>query len=425
MKKLQLFITMVAIGIATAAFGQTDTVFTTISQEPGALAPQQFKSEAERAFDFMTPAKWMFKADLGYSLFNLFDDPGIRISAETKLSEALSISANVQYDLESGRLTSREQLRLGTTIRWYYDMKKRIAAGKSASNFSGNYLALEPSWLGEKGSNYYTNSGAELIAKFGIQRRLLRYGYFDLSYGLGVKHNPASPYSRGGWYLSTQPQLSLGLALFSPGKNNMPGGAVCDVIRCFQENRRMFKVDLYNLVAVRAFPNQGTSISLNPSFAYEQKISGSPFSAELSLEGASALYAFDPGYSAPIKANSVGGTGMVELRWYFLQKQRMLKGKSGNNLSGVFLGLHAAYTANQTHVKQMGNNYDDTVNIQYVRSVLGVQHRILDRGFVQFKVGAGAKWSQNNVTYQDDKEISGKYGPTINYYTELKAGLAF
>ncbi len=424
MKKLQLFFTVAAIGIANAAFGQTDTVFTTISQEPGALATQQYSNETERAFNFLTPAKWMFKADLGYSLFNLFDDPGIRISAETKLSEALSISANVQYDLESGRLTSREQLRLGTTIRWYYDMKKRIAAGKSASNFSGNYLALEPSWLRGKESNY-TNSGVELIAKFGIQRRLLRHGYFDLSYGLGVRHNQTSPYSRGGWYLSTRPQVSMGLALFSPKKKDMPVGEVCDVIRCFQETRRMFKIDLYNLLNVTAFPTHGTSFSFNPSVAYEQKIGGSPFSAEFSLAGSSALYAFNTGFPGPIKVNAIGGGGMVELRWYFLQKKRMLEGKSGNNLSGVFWGVHAGYGATRSHFTQIGNNSDGTSNTQYVRSVLGVQHRILNRGFVQFKIGAGAFQRQSNIMYQDGREINGKAGPSLDIYGELKAGLAF
>ena len=411
--------------IATVTFAQTDTVFTTLAEERGTLEPQQFMSEYDRAFEAMTPAKWMFKMDWANMLHYILNKPGINLSAETKLGPSISIAANYQVSLPveitNVELTDRTTpTRYSTTLRWYYNMKKRIAAGKSASNFSGNYVALESALLPAKRYNTF-----EVLAKFGVQRRLLGFGYFDLSYGIGGQYVPSTVYTRKGWYFSSQPRLAIGPALFTPRRNNMPTTAACDVLRCFQESRRMFKIDLYHLIGVGEISNRLTNLSLNPSFAYEHKIGKSPFSAELSAAGTGRISRYKSDVFNPYKARQIGATGMAELRWYFLQKKRILQGKSGNNLSGAFFGLHAAHSIGRSHFENSEFNFNGTYAATTTRAIVGMQHRILDHGFVQFKIGAGSSWRKDKYTHQDGRMENGKRGPEIDYFAELKAGLAF
>ena len=431
MKISQLSATVMALLFATTTFAQTDTVFTTLSQENGTLQPQQFMTEHDRAFGAMTPAKWMFKVDVGKTASNLLNKPGFSIGAEAKLGEAVSLDVNYQYAQPIDapkylRAFVTPKNRFSTTIRWYYDMKKRIAAGKSAANFSGNYIGFESALSTDELSND-PYPRFDFTAKFGMQRRLLRFGYFDLSYGLGARYVPDKVYARSVWTFSMQPQTAIGLALFTPRRNNTPVGSACDVLKCFEENRRMFKIDLYNLMKVNEISNRSTSLSISPSFAYEQKIGPSPFSFEISVSGDGNAYVSKNPFEAAarVKSNGVSGTGMAELRWYLLQKRRILQGKSGNNLSGAFLGLHAAYTAGKNRIWYAENDFTGNFNSTSVRGVLGLQHRILNHGFVQFKIGAGPRWGTGFSVFNNEIIEDLKFGPQLELYTEFKAGLAF
>ena len=429
MKSSQFSAMAMALLFATAAFAQTDTVFTTLSQENGSLAPQQFISEYDRAFETMTPAKWMLKLDLGKTLNSPLTNPSVSIGAEAKLGKAISIDLNYQYSptvpYGDDFIQNSDKHRYSATLRWYYDMKKRIAAGKSASNFSGNYFSVESAVLpldGIAGSS----TTYEFAAKFGLQRRLLRFGYFDLSYGIGAIRYPNTAFSRQQWAFSSKPQAAIGLAFFGPSKNQAPSGTACDVLRCFEENRRLLKIDLYNLLDLDVISNYFTRFTVTPSIAYEQKIGNSPFSAEVSVLGEGLSLISKNNAAGHIKIKQFGLTGMTEMRWYFLQKRRMLQGKSGNNLSGVFAGMHAAYYAAEGIFEQNGtSNGKSFYNTTATRAVLGVQRRFLDHGFIQFKVGAGSIWKRDKYDRTVGSESIYKEGPKWNYYAEFKAGLAF
>ncbi len=431
MKKAQIIIALVANIVVTTTFGQTDTVFTTLSQESGTLGPQQFLGEYDRVFGALKPAKWMFKSDLGQTLSSLFTNPGFHVGFETKLGKAVSVGADYYYSPPSENgLTinlvetfSNTSVRVGTTVRWYYDMKKRIAAGRSASNFSGNYVALEAAAFRVENAL----RGRELVAKFGIQRRLLRYGYFDLSYGLGAKHHPTTVYNRGGWSLTSVPRVAVGVALFSPRKNSIPGGAMCDVLKCFQENRRMLKIDLFNLIRVGEISKQYSYFSFSPSVVLEQKIGNSPFSAGFGLNGSGGVYKISNANTQLgqlSKGNNASAGAVAELRWYFLQKQRILKGKSGNNLSGLFFGLHAEHVSGWSHYWYAEEKKSLNFNNTAVKGVIGLQHRILDHGFIAFKAGVGPKWVKNTGLLNNQTVEFKNYYPW-EIYTELKVGLAF
>ena len=69
--------------------------------------------------------------------------------------------------------------------RYYYNLKKRIAYGKSASNLSANYVSLL------NGMDFYKNPNGDLQGLkrhtgfvYEVQRRLVKNGFFDVNAGI-------------------------------------------------------------------------------------------------------------------------------------------------------------------------------------------------------------------------------------------------
>ena len=73
--------------------------------------------------------------------------------------------------------------------RYYYNLKKRIAYGKSANNLSANYVSLL------NGLDFYKYEGDWGFSKrhtglvYGVQRRLVKNGFFDLNAGIAKVHD--------------------------------------------------------------------------------------------------------------------------------------------------------------------------------------------------------------------------------------------
>lgn len=73
--------------------------------------------------------------------------------------------------------------------RYYYNLRKRIAFGKSANNLSANYVSLL------NGFNFYENEGDWRGSKrhtglvYGVQRRLVKNGFFDVNAGIAKVHD--------------------------------------------------------------------------------------------------------------------------------------------------------------------------------------------------------------------------------------------
>ena len=74
--------------------------------------------------------------------------------------------------------------------RYYYNLKKRIAYGKSANNLSANYVSLL------NGLDLYKNPDGDLqFSKrhtglvYGVQRRLVKNGFFDVNAGIAKVHD--------------------------------------------------------------------------------------------------------------------------------------------------------------------------------------------------------------------------------------------
>jgi hypothetical protein len=77
--------------------------------------------------------------------------------------------------------------------RYYYNLKKRMAQGKSVNNLSANFLSLR--FAGEKDFYNYTEDGENKVKRsnerisfiptWGIQRRIFKRGYFAYQLGVG------------------------------------------------------------------------------------------------------------------------------------------------------------------------------------------------------------------------------------------------
>jgi|GEM_PF-3106840 len=71
----------------------------------------------------------------------------------------------------------------GAGVRYYYNMKKRIAKGKSANNFSANYLSAR---FDMKQRTDIRDDAYSLNILYGIQRRIGKWGYLDFEIGYDI-----------------------------------------------------------------------------------------------------------------------------------------------------------------------------------------------------------------------------------------------
>jgi hypothetical protein len=129
----------------------------------------------------------------------------IKMAYEKKINHsAWSLNSELRYYIrysKSGSPTTGQFVSdIRKTIislepRYYYNLKKRMAQGKSANNLSGNYFsfAIGYQWGGENYQNIYDNSPfandsygydtriGTFAPKWGIQRRVFKHGFADFS----------------------------------------------------------------------------------------------------------------------------------------------------------------------------------------------------------------------------------------------------
>jgi hypothetical protein len=400
MKKFALACCLLYLGVL--AHGQ-DTAYIVTSQIRDQWTPTALVDARSKLFRLQEPVRGMLKINLITQIgvgsvdrngqFGLASqDRGINLDlgAERKLSPAFSVDAGMRLQLlapdysESYRWFRYLQTRLEP--RWYYGMRRHIREGLQADNLSGNYLGLE---LSSAFSRDLTEYQFGMALNYGIQRRLFGWGYFDLGYGLGIVRSPRSVFSRGGNVLFTRPRVRLGLVRTQP----RPGAApdeYCEALRCFREERSMWKADLLNLFDLYA-DSRSQTLAIRPYVAYERKIGVSPFSVNTELFGQSdwGRYAFGETYQ--YRSASVGL--QLQPRWYFNLKRRIALGRSGNNLSGMYLGVQVGGTLTQSEVTPVWQTVERRrAAFLGAAQVFGVQYRFLRSGFadLQFKFGYGA-----------------------------------
>lgn len=438
-----------ALFCATALSAQTDTAFTVVTQESGPLEKQYFAGPFDFVFQRNQPVKALIKWNALALLPNITTDEyylgagrgtndwRLEIAGEVAAGKRLSVNAVAAAAFSGDRESIFDYLHLGIEPRWYISRINHSPEGRNTANLSGNYVSMTT----EARLNLFDNPGIQgndrrwiqqHSLRFGVQRRLLRRGYFDINTGSGIRSENRLTVDMEGniiankriWEHFLDLRIAVGWAISSPktAKETFPA---CDLIQCFREEKRLIKIDLLRLLP--AFDNDVKTVRL--SVAYEQKIGASPWSVNTEIAVPYSRYA-DSGAPENRRSSSetYGAGGSIEPRYYFTLKKRIARGKTGNNLSGIFLGLNAGVRYAKT--KSEEPNYFDypvtqsNTNVR-VAPVFGIQHRMFKHMYFEYKIGLGWEQWKDELQYKQGQLVrtSWNNGPAV--LSELKIGLTF
>lgn len=402
---------------------QTDTLTTMHRVVNEAFEPPKFAEANDYVFMKQVPTPHLLKI----GLFNpdnnrraqgLNSNRGtaLNIDFEQKLGQAFSFNASLDFAFENaltldfgeGLFFNPDEFRfnrIGISLepRYYLGMKRKVKEGLQADNLSGQYIGLKVRYFGTQGleddfdpttiSTWFSNStwpnqdGFEANLQFGIQRRVLKYGYLDFQVGVGMIHHQAITYSRNGenrliptaergWHPQITTNITYGVA-FGPGEPEE--GRQCDVMLCHTEENNLFKINL-----ARAIPQTSTNgskyFNAGIGIAFEQKIGQSPISIQAELTA---------DYSYNLNNGLTLLEWALEPRYYYNLKRRIAQGRSANNLSANYFALR--YSQSSIYASELTSINTET----FITPVWGFQRRLFKRGYIGYQVGPmlGTKFS--------------------------------
>lgn len=181
---------------------QTDTLRTEITEEADSLRPRptrQFVKVYRKFIRAQVEEKTLIKLGatpiFGYAGY-VGPVYGIRseLAVERKLVPAVSVMGALRMVYSHLGNFSEEISAKGLLgARWYYAQNNRIRAGKSANNFSNQYVTIQVSQpllnqarLKTTGERYAPAITGGIGIGWGAQRRLGRLGYLDWNIGPAV-----------------------------------------------------------------------------------------------------------------------------------------------------------------------------------------------------------------------------------------------
>ena len=421
------------------------------AQDTGRVEKQRFMDTYDYFFMTKEPTKWMLKLTNDGQSFNGFSPFWLRF--EKKITPALSVQFGVSPTIApvynnnqlGGYLVGKSvmltpiigsgiglnsKLKLATTgeVRWYYDLKKRIAAGESVNNFSANYFSLRynnvhgvddvrlfpnnflVSYDGKQWKTNYDFSQIQnqITLQYGIQRRFLRFGLIDFSVGLSrtssqsynrkvvfkdgdnsikppntFKYDFTSTWTANNpdvnWQLGTNLRLGLAFGDFKKSQKR----PLCDVLQCYESEKSLFKVSWPNISL--GFRSQ----FLSGALAYERKLFNSAFSVSVMVEFMGSFaqnQRFQTTSTGSFNGNSsyMGIKSYLQPRYYFTQARRIRKHNGGNNLSGLYGGTSVILS--QYNI-QFGDNNKGNLNNSRVGAgpTIGFQQKLFRNGFFDFQ----------------------------------------
>ncbi|MBO9612982.1 MAG: hypothetical protein J7619_09820 [Dyadobacter sp.] len=397
-----------------------DTVSVSYSEETDTLVKQRFLDRYENVFMTKVPTRHMFKIGLSQyyqaKVFALSDDrtinsTSLHLGYEFKFLPAFSIALSGHipyYDLQTPFRESFQNTVLDAQLRWFMNMGRRIRKGKSANNFSGNYLAVfynMPSTM---------QDDPRIGLKLGFQRRFLNFGFMDFAVAL----QQGTPFFHYGafynWDLSTQ--ASFGLAFGDWKKAAI--GPLCDVFLCDEHLSNQWKIRLPELTLGRYM------VRIRTALAFEQKIGTLPFSINFQLNADHSDGFNDirnPEHAAGFQyLNSRSKEKFlsfsVQPRYYFLSKIQKLRGKGGHGFSGPYTGINMAYVYYKGEHRIFRYTFDEIyrkTNAIHVGPLLGYQLRVFRHGYVDC-----------NTSY-NFKDYLNSNKKDFGFTTNITVGIAF
>jgi hypothetical protein len=170
-------------------FAQTDSTKTQYSEEAAAASDFNLKETYNYLIRAQVEEKSLLK--IGVHGFGLSHNGGYfkyGIGYEQKIKPAFSVLAEVQHTLENKNpIHDNPKYSLNVGARYYYNIAKRIRKGKSANNFSANYLSIyQQNGFLKVNDDFQYQSTLNFL--YGIQRRIGKYGYVDFGVGPAWEH---------------------------------------------------------------------------------------------------------------------------------------------------------------------------------------------------------------------------------------------
>jgi hypothetical protein len=160
------------------------------------------------------------------------------------------------------------------------------------------------------------------------------------------------------------------------------------------------------------------------SLAFEHKIKESAFSIQYEGNFLAKNLRYKENIYHTLNYQLTGGASL-EGRWYYSLKRKIAQGKSGNNFNGCFVGVHNGFSS----AKQVVGNMNEVNNSFKLLPIWGIQYRIFDKGFFEYRVGFGTSRKERIVSYavsqpNIEQHFREKIAEPV-FLSELKIGLAF
>ncbi|WP_157488292.1 hypothetical protein [Dyadobacter crusticola] len=412
----------------STAYSQ-DSTGIKFSEEPDTLSRQRFIDRYENVFMTKVPTRHIVKFGLSQYYqavpYPLTDDKtlnnlSLHLGYEVKFLPAFSLALSGHFPLYGVQAPVKESLQntvMDAQLRWFVDMRRRIRKGKSANNFSGNYVSL---FFNIPGT---IENDPKAGVKLGFQRRFLNHGYMDFSLAI---FKSVFDYSYGlATGISFSTQASFGLAIGDWKKSAV--APLCDILLCDEFQRQQWKIRLPE-ITVGYYLNR-----IRTGVAFERKIKTSPWTINVQLDAAMNrgfnylrydhtvnLYDGETMVQRTFKyANVYSREGIVifsvQPRYYFLQKRQQLNGKGGNGLSGWYAGLNTEYSYYKGWHggwDLAGGEFESETNTVQAGPLAGFQLRLFRRGYLDM-----------NTSYNFKKQL-GNQKTSFGLRSNIGVGLA-
>ncbi len=401
-----------------------DDVKVTLTEEIDTLVKQRFIDRYENVFMTKVQTRHMFKIGLSQYFqpipLSLIDDQvlanaSLTFGYEYKFLPAFSIALSSHIPFYVTELASKYRLKnmVGDAqLRWYFNMRKRIKDGKSANNFSGNYLALNYTTVG---TAYMGKNSPTAGLKLGFQRRFFNSGFMDFNLAfqqtdLSFRYGVSSQ-----WSITSQ--ASFGFAFGDWKKAGKRPW--CDVLLCDAHLTSQFKIKL---------PEITVGNNLNRAkfgIAYERKLGYSPFSVNFQYDvnlNSGLSYSKDKPYFYYLfnrfgsdQTKEISQYFTIQPRYYYLQKRQQRNGTGGNGMSGFYIGINTEYYrySGRHNVQNILRTENILQNTLYAGLLAGFQQRLFRHGFLDF-----------NTSYNFKREFISSHD-SFGFRGNLGLGFAF
>jgi hypothetical protein len=189
MKRIISFFSILFLLTGLASGQTTDSTKVEYTEETNESSDFSLKESYNYLIRAQVEEKALLKLGIaGFGISNKGSYLTYVVAYEKKLKPEFSVIAEVRHRV--GKKVSYEHRETVAAFnaggRYYYNLNKRIRKGKSANNFSANYLglSLENQIVRHEFKNHYEPN---LLAVFGLQRRISKYGFVDFNIGPGVQ----------------------------------------------------------------------------------------------------------------------------------------------------------------------------------------------------------------------------------------------